>query len=361
MTTYIAGIDPQSGVFVMRNKESTQMYGYSLTTGSLMWGSTPAENSWDSFQYPNTGAQFNAANGLFYMYNMAGIVYCYNITTGSLVWASSTNPAGSDSPYPNWPFGAAAGSKIAVIADGKIYLTTDEHSETVPVYQGWGTYCWDAYTGANLWNITGVFGTNPIVAGGYMLTLNSMNQQIMAFGKRQSGTTVTASPGLGNVITLQGTVTDQSPGTTCLGIPAAGTPAIADKDMTTWMQYLYLKYPKPTDATGVTVKLSYIDPNSNSYEIGTTTSDMNGHYAYQFAPTVPGLYTVIASFGGSDSHYSSTSETSFTYVSTASAPTPSPAPVSMTDLYFLPMSIAIILVIVIIGAILAVLLLRKHP
>ena len=361
MTAYIAGVDPQSGVFVMRNKESTQMYGYSLTTGSLMWGPTPKANAWDSFQYPNTGTQFNAANGLFYIYNMAGIVYCFNITTGAPVWASSTNPAGSDSPYPNWPFGAAAGSKIAVIADGKFYLTTDEHSETVPVYQGWGTYCWDAYTGANLWNITGVFGTNPIVADGYMLTLNSMNQQIMAFGKGLSATTVTASPGLGNVITLQGTVTDQSPGKTCIGIPTAGTPAIADKDMTAWMQYLYLQSPKPTDATGVPVKLSYIDPNGNSYDIATTTSDISGHYSYQFAPTIPGLYTVLASFGGSDSYYSSTSETSFTYAPTVSAATPSPAPVSTADSYFLPMSIAIILVIVIVGAILAVLLLRKHP
>ena len=344
----------------MRNKESTQMFGYSLATGSQIWGPTPQENPWMMYMYPNTGTQFNAANGLFYVYNMAGIVYCYNVTTGAPVWASSTNPCGVNAPYPNWPFGAAAGAKTAVIADGKIYLTTDEHSETLPVYQGWSTYCWDAYTGANLWNITGVFGTNPIIADGYMLTLNSMNQEIYSFGKGQSATTVSASPGSGNIITLQGTVTDQSPGQTCLGIPAAGTPAIADNDMSAWMQYLYLQYPKPTNATGVPVSLTYIDPNGNSYPVGSTVSDINGHYAYKFAPTLPGLYTVIATFGGSGSYYSSTAETSFTYAPSTSNTTPTPTATSMADTYFLPMSIAIILAIVIIGAILAVLMLRKH-
>jgi hypothetical protein len=32
---------------------------------------------------------------------------------------------------------------------------------------------------------------------------------------------------------------DKSSGDTCLGIPAAGTPAIADESMSDWMEYLH--------------------------------------------------------------------------------------------------------------------------
>ena len=46
---------------------------------------------------------------------------------------------------------------------------------------------------------------------------------------------------------------------------------------------------------------------------------------------------------------------------TTPTPTPTPTPASMADLYFLPMSIIIIVAIVVIGALLAVLVLRKHP
>ena len=45
---------------------------------------------------------------------------------------------------------------------------------------------------------------------------------------------------------------------------------------------------KPTNAKGVEVTLSAIDPNGNLVPIGTTTSDMNGNYAISFTPEVPG-------------------------------------------------------------------------
>ena len=108
---------------------------------------------------------------------------------------------------------------------------------------------------------------------------------------------------------IQGTVTDQSPGQTCLGIPAAGTPAISDASMSDWMAYLYMQQPKPTNATGVPVTLSVFDPNNNTYAIGTTTSDVNGHFGLMWTPPVPGYYTITATFAGSNSYYGSTAET----------------------------------------------------
>ena len=47
---------------------------------------------------------------------------------------------------------------------------------------------------------------------------------------------------------------------------------------TAWMEYLYENQAKPTNATGVPVSLSAIDPNGNLVTIGTTTSDINGNY-----------------------------------------------------------------------------------
>jgi hypothetical protein len=45
----------------------------------------------------------------------------------------------------------------------------------------------------------------------------------------------------------------------------------------------------------------------------------------------------------------------------AATATPTPTPASMADLYFLPLSVGMIIAIVVIGALLAVLILRKRP
>ena len=148
---------------------------------------------------------------------------------------------------------------------------------------------------------------------------------------------------------------------TALGIPAAGTPAVSDDSMTQWMEYLYMQYPKPTNATGVEVTLSYIDPNNNSYVMGTTTSDSSGHYSYMFTPDVPGLYTVFATFAGSKSYYTSSAEASFTYVP---APTPEPTATPISGLVssssFLEGIALVVIVIIIVGAVLIFLTVRKR-
>jgi hypothetical protein len=102
---------------------------------------------------------------------------------------------------------------------------------------------------------------------------------------------------VGSSVLIQGTITDQSPGQTAFNMPAAGTPAISDDSMTEWMQYQYMQQPKPTDATGVTVSLTALDPNGNIIELGITQSDSLGNFALSWqAPAVQGLYRVIAVF-----------------------------------------------------------------
>ena len=55
-----------------------------------------------------------------------------------------------------------------------------------------------------------------------------------------------------------------------------GTPAISDESMGPWMEYLYENQAKPTNATGVPVELTAIDPNGNYIQIGSVTSDLTG-------------------------------------------------------------------------------------
>ena len=123
-----------------------------------------------------------------------------------------------------------------------------------------------------------------------------------------------------------------------------------------------MQYPKPTNATGVQITLSYIDPNNNFYVMGTTTSDSSGHYSYMFTPNVPGLYTVLATFAGSKSYYTSSGETSFTYIPTPTlAPTAAP-PSDFVSWSTFEIGIAlVIIVIIIVGAVLAFLTNRKRP
>jgi hypothetical protein len=105
--------------------------------------------------------------------------------------------------------------------------------------------------------------------------------------------------------------------------------------MGAWMEYLYMQQPMPTNATGVKVHLTAIDPNGNYQDIGTATSNTLGNYAIPWTPPVSGLYTVTATFEGSNSYYSSKAGTSFVVSAAPSAmpvatatPTQTAAPTS---------------------------------
>jgi hypothetical protein len=122
-----------------------------------------------------------------------------------------------------------------------------------------------------------------------------------------------------------------------------------------------MQMPKPTNTTGVPVTLSYVDPNGNYYVIGTTMTDANGQYSYTFTPDVPGTYTITATFAGTNSYFTSSAQTQVAFEMPPSATaSPTPPPQSMADLYILPGIIAIILTIIVVGAVI-VLAQRKRP
>jgi hypothetical protein len=194
---------------------------------------------------------------------------------------------------------------------------------------------------------------------------NAYDNQIYAYAPGLSATTVEAPSTAiteGSSLVIRGTVTDQGPGQTCLGIPAKGTPAISDASQEAWMEYLYEQQPMPTNATGVPVSIDVIDSNNNYRNIGTATSDSSGTFSFQWTPDITGKYTVIATFAGSNSYYASSAETSFA-VDPAPAATAAPtsAPASMADTYFMPAIAGLFVAIIVIGVILAILVIRKRP
>jgi hypothetical protein len=283
------------------------------------------------------------------------------MTDGRKVWNFSTGET-ADTPYGVNPFWII-GNYEATVADGMLYVETG-HDYGPPLFSGAKIYALNATTGELVWDVLNfASGSSLPVVYGYMLSFNAYDNSIYCFGRGQTATTVETAPVINNngKIMITGSVTDQSPGQTCLGIPAAGTPAVSDDSMARWMEFLYMQSPKPTNATGVPVTLSYIDPNNNYFVIGTTTTDTNGQYSYAFTPDVPGTYTITASFGGSNSYFSSSAQTSVAFDSPAGPTAEATAqPQSVADMYFIPVSVGLFIVIIVIGAVLA-LMMRKRP
>jgi hypothetical protein len=85
-------------------------------------------------------------------------------------------------------------------------------------------------------------------------------------------------------------------------------------------------------------------------------------FTYAWAPDIEGLYTVIATFTGTNSYYGSSAETSF-YATAPPAVSPTPqatATLSMSEQYFLP-AIVGLLVAMIVGFAVVIVVLRKRP
>lgn len=344
----LVGMD---GVYNEYEMETFTNIGYSLLTGEKLWGPTEPFNTtaWGLYE-----VQAISGYGNFYMNDFGGGVHAFKLATGEHLWDWHTNSSGYETPYGTYPI-----LKLEAVADGKVYALGG-HMYSPPLFRGARLYCLNATTGEEIWNILNFPITNSATAAladGYMVEANAYDNQIYCFGKGQTATTVEAPLAaitIGDSLVIRGTVTDQSTG-------AKGTPVIADEDMTPWMEYLYMQQPKPANAKGVDVTIDVIDANNNYRNIGTATTDINGFFSYMWTPDITGKFTVIATFVGSESYWPSYTETAFG-VMEAPEPTQAPTapPASLADIYFLPMSIGIIIAIVVVGAILALLLLRKR-
>jgi hypothetical protein len=358
-TWSIDGESYDNMIFCLECKQLMQRWGYSLETGALLWGPTPAEG-----QISFYGIGSDSYYGHILSGGYDGVLYSYDAETGELEWTYNATAPAYESPYgDNYPI------SIFAVADGKVYLYSSEHSPTKPL---WRPYmrCVNITDGTEIWKLLYYHGfasgADESLAEGFIIGGNSYDNNIYCIGKGPSATTVTASPKVsvhGSSVLVEGMVTDTSPGTEQLAQTARypnGVPAIADEDMGPWMEYLYEQQAKPADATGVEVVLSVLDPNGNSYEVGRTTSDADGMFKLAFEPEVPGEYTVIANFDGSKSYWPSQAKTAINVEEApAATPPPTPPPASVADMYFVPATIGIIIAIVVVGLILF-LMLRKR-
>lgn len=350
------------GVYTEFTRQTFTWTGYSLATGQKLWGpSQPANSTWAYYDFT---APSVIGYGNLYTWGLAGEVYCFDVQTGDFKWSYNTGNSGVDSPFGSWPLGTWITHHV--LADGKLYVRAG-HDYTPPVFKGAKIYCINATTGEEIWSSLNfdIVGTSAC-ADGYMVWFNGYDNQIYCYGKGPSAITVGASPKVsveGDSILVEGLVTDISPGTEEYVNAARfphGVPAISDEDQSEWMEYLYQQQPRPTDATGVKVTVSVLDPNNNFYEVGTTTSDDSGFYKLMFEPLVPGEYTVYAWFGGSESYYPSYAETAIG-VESAPEPTamPTEPPAPMTDTYVTGFGTGMIIAIVAIGLVI-ILMLRKR-
>jgi hypothetical protein len=363
-TRKIMAIDAEAGVFVMEDKETLRLTAFSLANGKQVWSIVPDDANWDTMRSTNL-----AAYGNLYRAGFDGVLHCYNLTTGDLLWTygnggpGNSTYAGLETVWGHYPM------FVDVIADGKVYLGTTEHSPGSPFYKDAQYRCVDAYTGEELWTMmgwgTGMYvGQSDIVADGFFVFLNCYDSKVYSVGKGPSATTVSIQNDVtthGNKVLVKGTVTDIAAGTKQNEQAARfpnGLPAVSDASMSEWMEYVYMQKPLPANVTGVEVVISVVDPNNNCYEVGRATSDASGLFHCAFTPEVPGEYTIIATFAGSESYWQSHAETAlFVEEATQPTPAPTPTPAPMTDTYILGSTIGIIIAIVI-GF--ALLLLRKR-
>jgi hypothetical protein len=374
ITVSYAGADPATGVFAETYKETMQRVGFNMATGQKMWGPVGDQVA---FQYYSTTGYYSGgrggcilAYGKLYSAGYGGIIYTYDLNNGNLLWTYGNGGEGNST---NMGYGVRGNypTTMYAIGNGVIYTITTEHTVQTPIYKGALTRGINATDGTEIWTLNdycGSFATaTAAIADGFATVFNGYDNQIYSIGRGPSATTVsTPHSGLafGQPIVISGTVMDISTGTTQSQQAADfpnGVPASSDVSMKDWMGYVYQQKPLPTNATGVEVTLDVLDSNGNYRNIGTATTDLTGNYRLTWTPDIPGDYTVVAIFQGTNGYWPSNAEDGFTVMQAAATPAPTTLPQqSVTDQYFLPSVAAIIIAIIIVGAVI-VLMLRKRP
>jgi len=359
--------DQQNNVGIYLTKENRKYYGFSLATGAYLWQTQQSEAFQDAWDATSGNRVRALANGIFYSASIGGTVYAYNDTTGSLMWTYNDTDVYHQGLYGNnwWTI-------ITFITDGKIYIGNTDHSPIEPVWMGAPYFCLNATTGQLIWEANGMFrqsfwGGRAIIGDSIIATQDTYDQRVYAIGQGPSATTVSApdiAAPYNTPVVVKGTVMDVSPGTKDSSISLRfpnGVPAVSDDSQSNWMLYVYKQFAEPTNATGVHVSIDATDPNNNTVHIGDTTTDSSGTFSYMFTPTLSGKYTISVTFTGSSSYYGSSAQTALA-VMQSEQPTATPTALSqsITETYFVPAVIGIIITIIAVGAVLAVLMLKRR-
>jgi outer membrane protein assembly factor BamB len=275
--------------------EDRVIRAWDVKTGNLVWTSDfTTDYPFGSFWAYNSGAAY----GMVYLGCYDGHMYCIDADTGSKVWDYYSGDTMETMMGTHAFWGAP------VIADGKVYVATGQHSPPQPLPRGDKLYCLDAYDGTLIWTQDDFLSVSTpssggLVVDGMLFYTNLADGQLYCFGKGSTLTEVKISDAAitkGSAAVIEGTVLDQS-----------------------------LKSPNAPCA-GVQVKLVATNANGEPTDLGTVKTDAKGHFSYMWTPQNPDLYTVSALFEGNDAYWSSSDETALGVTSSSANAQPIESP-----------------------------------
>jgi hypothetical protein len=288
-------------------------------------------------------------------------VYAINWADGKVIWKFESPSVPFETPYNGYNAFHAA----TIVADGKLYTYSSEHTPSQPITRGWNFFCINATTGDEVWHFVGS-GIDSrrfrgCAADGYLTVSSSYDGMMYVFGKGLTITTATASPkvtALGTSVLIEGNVLDQS-------VAQPNTPCVSKESMSTYMAYIHKGMPIAgiwgnETITGVPVSIDAVDSNGNNIHIADVTTDgYSGSFGYTWEPEITGQYTITATFMGDES-YGSSFDTTYVGITEGQVSTTTPATTQVQAAqdsipYVIGTGIAIIVAIAIVG----LLLLRK--
>ncbi len=297
------------GIYVMYKRELLQIVGFDAYTGNQLWITEPMDDAFAMFS--GQSRNFIIAEDKVFVGGYDGTMYAFNAKTGALEWKTNVGSSNYETAYGSYPLGGSYDTFKA--GGGVLWVGVNEHSPSIVPYKNGKIYAFNTTDGTIIWSLMSTLSEVqcPAIYGGMYIYLNGYDGKIYCIGKGPSKTTVTATAGIENAITIQGTVIDNSHGANQL-VEAGlfnNVPAISDESQSAWMEYLYMQKPKPTNATGVPVSILISDNNNNIVYTTTTTTDISGHYILSWIPETKGTYKITATFDGSESYYSSIATT----------------------------------------------------
>ncbi len=327
--------------------ERGYLQAWDLRTGRDLWTCEIDDYPWGEFWMYDEAAY----QDLIYATGYTG-VWAINETTGAVAWHYADPAIPFETPYTTNTASSYTVQDIRVIG-GMLYVSDNEHTPSQPATRGWGMICLDGLTGEFQWKLSGTRMQAGAAADGYLTAASNYDGTMYVLGKSQSKTSVSGPQtaiSQGSSIVLTGTVLDQAPAST-------GTACVSDESMSTWMDYLHMQMPidgiyHNITITGVAVSLDAVDPNGNYIHIGDTVSDMSGTYSFVWEPENVGKYTVTATFMGSKAYGSSYGETAVGVVAApeqTAAPTQTPIAMPPFEAYIAGSTIAIIVVVALVG------------
>jgi outer membrane protein assembly factor BamB len=339
--------------FLLSDAATSTYYCYSALNGDELWSTQVGTFPWNT-QMGNLVKVNDDEN--VYIGGPDGTMTALRLSDGHIVWhtAPINSTEYNSNSLPFW-----RGVKAA---EGRIYVRTGPPPQYAinPFSRFAVMLCINSTTGETIFTLNG--GIQPCaISAGYLTAYSQYDGNYYCVAKGKTSTSVTApmtSITTGAGIIIQGNVLDQSPA-------QPGTPAVADSSMSEWMDYLHLQNASllnnPPTPKGVPVTLTALDPNNNIQIIGQATTDASGQYSISWEPPIPGVYTIKASFEGSDSYWSSSAETAINVVELTPASTDSPQ-TNLATTVDLMMGLAVgVIAIIIAIAIVGVLILRKRP